>query len=117
MQKLADLQERANTLNRELEAARMTKPVQVKIEGWGGKRNIPKKELESFAKALNSASELRGSGLGFGLKINGPHVQINPKYLDKLEKVVKAQGKRMGKVQNGTGIVGIEWQGLGLKKP
>lgn len=108
MLKLADLQERANELTRELEAA-SSKPVHVKIEGWGGTRNVPKKELQAFAKALKAAPELKGSGLGFGIKMTGgPTVQINPKYLGKLEKVVKAQGKRMGPPKPGTGIVGIE---------
>jgi len=90
-------------------AAKSTKPVRVKIEGWGGERKIPKKELQAFAKALKSAPELKGSGLGFAvLMAGGPHVQINPKYLDKLEKVVKSQGRRMGPPKVGGGINEIE---------
>lgn len=102
---------RANTLTHHL-AARMTRPVQVKITGWGGSRKIPKKELLNFAKALKIAEKdwdsLRGGGVGFAvLMMGGPHVQINPKYLDKLEKVVKSQGRRMGPPKKGVGITGV----------
>lgn len=90
-------------------AARMTKPVHVQITGWGGSRKIPKKELKQFADALKKAPELKGSGLGFAVKMTGgPTVQISPKYLDKLKKVVESQGKRMGPPKKGSGIIGIE---------
>lgn len=100
----ASILKRANRLTEHL-SARMTKPVQVKIMGWGGTRKIPKKELVSFAKALKDPS-LRGAGVGFSAFKQ--MVQINPKYLPALEKIVKAQGKRMGPPKKGAGIIGID---------
>lgn len=69
----------------------MAKRIDVKIEGWGGTRNIPVKEIRAFKKALEG---ITGAGVGFSVR--DQVVQLDSKALPKLEVVVKAQGLRTG---------------------
>lgn len=83
-----NLLERVERLNARL-AYRMTKPVHVKIVGWGGKRNIPIQQIRDFivdVRALRNVS---------GFSSSRQTVQIQPKEVPALAAIVKKHGLRM----------------------
>ena len=85
---IASLLKRAHELNDRL-AAR-PKYMDVRIDGWGGVRNIPVKQIRSFVKDVKAIQGVNG------FSVRGPTVQILEKALPQLKKVVEKHGLRMG---------------------
>jgi len=63
--------------------------VDIKIEGWGGTRKIPVKQLRNFAKDVLTIPQA-------GFDSFGQKVQLDDKYLAKLKAVVEKHGLRLG---------------------
>lgn len=70
--------------------------VDVKIVGWGGKRNIPRKQIQKFRRAVAAISP------HVGWSEFRQVVQLPDKFLPSLEKVVKVQGLRMEQPKKAT---------------
>lgn len=67
----------------------MAKPVHVKITGWGGVRNIPKKQLDNFTKDVKAIRNVSG------FSRNRQTVQLPKKMIPQLAEVVKKHGLKM----------------------
>lgn len=76
--------------------------VDVKIVGWGGKRNIPKKQIREFKRAVAAISP------HVGWSEFRQVVQLPEKLLPGLEKVVKSQGLRMEKPRKATSPIHMD---------
>jgi len=82
--------------------------VHIKIIGWGGKRNIPKKQLRDFVADLKAA-RLGGGSAGFS--VMKQTVQIPKKDIPKLEPILKKHGLRSEAPRKAAYAIG------GLPKP
>jgi hypothetical protein len=71
-------------------ARKKAKRVDVQIDGWGGKRVIPKKEIMKFIADLKGVPQS-------GFSVRGPTVQLWDTDLPKLLVIVKKHGLRAQK--------------------